>query len=300
MSRESLPHAKQFRGPKIPGQQAPGPIDMWRLVAGSAVAEVAPSRGGIVTRFAVGDDEVLYLDPLTLADRTQKVRGGIPVLFPIAGRLSGDRYQTGGRSYPMRQHGLARQAPWSVINVKMSQLTMEFRSDPATRASFPFEFSYRLIVDVGRAGFRSLVIESEIENLGKEPMPLHTGLHPYFLVPERDKAGVSVEVAASSAYDNVRGESTEWTGAADFTATELDLHLHGSSSGTATLNVPGKNPRVLTWNDMYTSTVMWTVSLKDFVCVEPWSGPGDALNTGVGLLTVEPGEIRRGEFVITV
>src|SRR5262245_48306902 len=92
--------------------KGPGGMDLWTLTYGSAVAEVVPQRGGLVSRFCVGDEEILYMDPETLADRTKNVRGGIPVLFPVAGRLSGDRYTRDGRSFPMRQHGLARLAPW--------------------------------------------------------------------------------------------------------------------------------------------------------------------------------------------
>lgn len=272
---------------------------MWRLTAGQAVAEVAPSRGGIVTRFAVGDDEVLYLDPRTLADKTEKVRGGIPVLFPIAGKLEGDRYQAQGRSYPMRQHGLARQAPWSVVNVEAAHLTMEFRSDAATRASFPFEFSYRITVDVGRAGFRSLALETVVENLGTQPMPLHTGLHPYFLVPERDKDRFTVDVTAGTAYDNISGQTRPFDGNLNFDA-ELDLHLSDVSGTEATLHVPGKLPRHLSFTGFYSQIVFWTLTVKDFVCVEPWSGPGNALNSGIGLITLEPGETAEGEFIVSI
>ena len=34
--------------------------------------------------------------------------------------------------------------------------------------------------------------------------------------------------------------------------------------------------------------VVWTLAGKDFVCVEPWSSPGNALNSGDRLLWLEP------------
>ena len=58
----------------------------FELTDGDAAATVVPERGGLVTRFAVGARELLYLDPATLADPTKNVRGGVPVLFPFAGR----------------------------------------------------------------------------------------------------------------------------------------------------------------------------------------------------------------------
>ena len=273
---------------------------MFRLSAGQAVAEVAPSRGGIVTRFAVGKDEILYLDEKTLADRKEKVRGGIPVLFPAAGRLTGDRYLIEGLGYPMRQHGLARHAAWTVIDVAQAHLTMEFRSSPATKITYPFDFVCRLTVDVGRAGYRSLVVELEIENLGQKPMPVHFGLHPYFNAPDKDKGAVRVQISAESAFDNTSGAYEPWNGVLDFTAPEVDLHLLHAQRGSATLEVPGRPTRKLQFSDGYSTLVLWTLAMKDFVCVEPWSGPADALNTGIGLRTVEPGDSCRGEFVISV
>ena len=37
---------------------------------------------------------------------------------------------------------------------------------------------------------------------------------------------------------------------------------------------------------------MWTLAGRDFVCVEPWTGPADALNSGESLLEIAPGESR--------
>ena len=283
---------KQFRGP--------GGLEMFRLMAGSAVAEVAPSRGGIITRFAVGKDEILYLDEKTLADRKEKVRGGVPVLFPIAGRLTGDRYLIDGLGYPMRQHGLARHAAWEVINVAQAHLTMELRSSPATMVTFPFEFSCRLTVDVGRAGYRSLAIEMTVENRSKHQMPLHCGLHPYFLLADQDKQQAMVQVSAAQALDNTTGQAFAWAGTVDLAAPEVDLHLHDVTERQATLQIPGKASRQFAWTELFSSIVLWTVAMKDFVCVEPWSGPADAFNTGVGLQLLAPGESRSGEFVISI
>lgn len=291
------PQAKIIRGT---GPGKANPIETWRIEAGTAVCEVAPSRGGIVTRFCVDGDEILYMDQATLRDRTQKVRGGIPVLFPIAGALSGDRYEVAGRSFAMRQHGLARQASWAVHKVGGARLVLEFRSTPATQASFPFDFSYRLAIDLGHAGFRSLVLESEFENTGHKPMPLHFGFHPYFLVTDAEKPQTRVSIPARSRVDNHSGERGEWDGVIDYSASIQDLHLSELFGQTATLDIPGKPRRTLTWDDSYTQIVVWTTALKDFLCIEPWSAPADALNSGIGLRTLPPGGTHRARFTIAV
>lgn len=290
--QDSHPRAQPFRGP--------GGLEMFRLSAGQTVVEVAPARGGLVTRFAVGKDEILYLDQKTLADPKANVRGGIPVLFPSAGRLTGDRYTVDGASYPMRQHGLARHARWSVIDVAQAHLTMEFRSSPVTKITFPFDFALRLTIDAGRAGYRSLAIETEVENLGRQPMPVHFGFHPYFLVADKDKAAARVQITAEEAFNSTRGGYEPWNGILDFTAPEVELHLMSVQGGAATLEVPGRPVRKLAFTELYRVLVLWTVAMNDFICLEPWSAPGDALNTGTGLRTLEPGDSCRGELVISV
>ena len=77
---------------------------MITLRADEALAEVVPERGAICSRLRIGGSEVLYLDPATLADPTKNVRGGIPVLFPIAGKPD--------PGSALKQHGFARNLPW--------------------------------------------------------------------------------------------------------------------------------------------------------------------------------------------
>lgn len=272
----------------------------WELSYGDAVAEVLPTRGGLVARFLVDDREILYLDRQSLRPG-QKVRGGIPVLFPVAGRLTADRFEAFGQSYPMRQHGLARHADWDVVEVAQAHLTMEFRSSPATLSTFPFPFVLRMTVDVGRAGGRTLAIEHQITNLGDRPLPLHLGLHPYFAVPDAVKPAVRIDTTATHGYDNVHGEPvTVDPGKIDFSARDLDLHLLDHGKSETRLRIPGRPTLHLQWSDLYQVLVLWTQPYMDFVCVEPWSAPGDALNTGQGLRHVPPGKTQAAWFTITV
>ena len=278
----------------------PSGIDFFRLRAGRAVAELAPGRGGLITRFAVDGDEILYLDRKTFLDRKQNVRGGIPVLFPIAGRLTGDRYQALGQSFPMRQHGLARHANWEVMDVEQARVSMEFRSSPASKVNFPFDFVLRMSVDLGRAGFRTLGLEISITNTGSQPMPTHFGLHPYFFVPDHDRDRIRVEVDAQYAFNNNTGESGPWNGHVDLTQPSVDLHLSDLQSQTSLIHIPGRPPRRIEMSDFFTTVVLWQSPLHDFLCVEPWSAPSDALNTGVCLRTLEPGDSLSGEVIISV
>ena len=144
--------------------------------------------------------------------------------FRPLGGSAGDRYSSGGKSYPMRQHGLARHAAWEVVDVQLAKVTMEFRSTPMSRVNFPFDFVLRMVVDLGRAGYRTLAIDVTVENTGPEPMPVHFGLHPYFLVSDKDRDRIRVEVDANYAFDNNSGETGPWNRELDLTVPGVDLH----------------------------------------------------------------------------
>ncbi len=257
-------------------------------VARSAVT-IVPSRGAIATRFRVGDRELLYLDESTLADPTKNVRGGIPVLFPSPGKLAGDRFARDGNSGAMKQHGFARDLAWDVGTVETSDVaraTLSLSSSDATLAMYPWSFAASLTFSLVGARLR---IDARIENTGREPMPFAFGLHPYFFVA--DKARARIATRATRAFDNVTKKDVPFAGF-DLTAKEVDLHLldHGSTESELTW---GDGARLaIRASPEHTRWVVWTVAGREFVCVEPWTAPANALNSGASLVVIAPGEAR--------
>src|SRR3954467_7816428 len=83
-----------------------------RHAPSQSVVEVCPERGALVTRYAWGGRELLYLDRQTLVDRAASVRGGIPILFPNPGRLPSERWSWNDAAGQLPQHGFARRLPW--------------------------------------------------------------------------------------------------------------------------------------------------------------------------------------------
>jgi galactose mutarotase-like enzyme len=276
------------------GQQGPlTPLETIVLEDPAARARVvvAPSRGGMVTRFEAFGTPVLFLDVATLVDESKNVRGGNPVLFPSPGPLAGDRFTRGGRSGSMKQHGFARQRAWSVVEQGPSDVTLELASDDATRAQYPWDFRARLRYALAGT---TLGIETRIESTAKgddEPMPFSLGFHPYFYVPDADKARARIATDATRAYDNVTKTVIDVKTPIDLTVKELDLHLFDHHGNSATLD-RGVDRIVVSGDPELGRWVIWTLAGKDFVCLEPWTSGADALNTGEGLLTLRPGETR--------
>jgi galactose mutarotase-like enzyme len=250
--------------------------------AGSAVV-ILPRRGALVTSFRVAGRELLYLDEATLADPSKNVRGGIPVLFPSPGKLENDEWRRDGRTGTMRQHGFARNVEWCAGPASSTAVTLTLASSPGTLAQYPWDFHAAFTFVLGGATLR---ISQRVQNTGSSPMPFGLGFHPYFRVT--DKRAVRVDTRATRAYDNVTKMAGPF-GGFDLTSPEVDLHLldHGSTESAlhfgegARLDVRA-SPDFARW-------VVWTLAGKDFVCLEPWTCPGNALNSGEGLITLAPG-----------
>jgi galactose mutarotase-like enzyme len=262
-------------------------LETYALVDGGCRVEVIPSRGALVTRMTVDGDEVLYLDAATVADPAKNVRGGIPVLFPIAGPLPGDTYPANRELYTLPQHGFARRMKWEVRQAEDSLLVLGLASTLETRRQFPWQFDARLTFSL--VGSR-LTLAFDVENRDPKPLPLHLGFHPYFAVADGAKAQARVETDATRAWDNRLKHDVPFNGL-DLTGDEVDLHLRDHSGpGTTLERGPGRRPVRLSWSPEYRLLVVWTLKGKDFVCVEPWTAAAGALATGEGLLHIAPGE----------
>jgi galactose mutarotase-like enzyme len=72
----------------------------------------------------------------------------------------------------------------------------------------------------------------------------------------------------------------------------VDLHLIDHNRSDSALTLPSGKIS-LKGSDAFQRWVIWTQPGKDFICLEPWTGPGNGLNTGEGLRTLAPGADER-------
>lgn len=257
-----------------------------------ASAVIAPERGALITSFKVRGRELLYLDQATFLDPSKNVRGGVPILFPTPGKLTGDRWHCDGRSGSMQQHGFARRLAWEASDVTPQAVTLTLRSDAATLAEYPWPFVATLQVAI--AGPR-LRLTMQVDNLGTSAMPFALGYHPYFLVS--DKAHARIDTDATRQFDNVSKAASALAGF-DLTGDELDLHLLDHSASSMSLHLGGEGTIEVNASPEFAHWVIWTVAGKDYVCIEPWTSPGNALNSGERLQRLAPGQSQRSVIEI--
>ena len=236
-----------------------------------ASARIAPARGAIVTALAVGGRDVLFMDRATLLDPAKSVRGGIPLLFPFAGRLDGDRLAHAGTT--MKQHGFGRNRSWRVVAQAPDALTVALEDDAATRAVYPHAFRAEQSFRVLPHGLR---VELLIENLGTGPLPVAPGWHPYFRCASADKPRVKpLDVAGL--------DPARFTPDAEF-----DFGVTAPASGHASFEVPGLGVLALSFSPEMRFLQCWGLPGRDYICLEPFLGPNNAINTPARL-DIAPG-----------
>jgi galactose mutarotase-like enzyme len=217
---------------------------MISLRAGDAVAEISPGRGAICTGLRIGNEELLYLDQSTFVDLTKNVRGGIPILFPVAGKPP--------EGSALQQHGWARNLSWQPTQTAANALECRLAND-----GFDLLLTYTL-------SERSLLLAMNIQGDG----PFQLGFHPYFNCI--DKAAARVDTKATRALDNQTGNEFPYS-PPDFANTQPDLRLLDHRDASTILHRGAQPPIKLRFSPEFKLLVLWTQPGKTFVCVEPWT-----------------------------
>lgn len=262
-------------------------------------AEVVPERGGILTRWQVQGQNVFYMDEERFTDPTLTVRGGNPILFPICGNLPDNTYTWKDQPYTLKQHGFARNLPWSVGDRTTDDgaaLTVELSSTDETRAVYPFEFHVAFTY-VLRGN--TLEIRQRVTNHSADSMPFSIGFHPYFGVVHKEQ--LQIQIPATELFDHISKTSHPYSGSFDFAQDEIDVAFPNLTAPTAQVTDPDRRLRLtIDVDPLFSTLVFWTVKGKEFYCLEPWTAGRNAMNTGDRLIHLPSGETLSTSVRLTV
>jgi galactose mutarotase-like enzyme len=261
---------------------------------GGTCAEVAPGLGGIVSSFTVpGPDgqprECLYRHPWFWEGHPTELRGGIPLLFPVCGRLLQDGtrglYHVGDRPYVLPIHGFALRLPWKVVQADTpDSIRLRLTDTPATHAMYPFPFELELDYAVSPARLDSRLT---VRNTGPEPMPYYAGWHPYFDAPPpgRGKEQTLFDIPARRRriYNDTLTDIV-----ATGPAPEFPVPITHPGINETLLEVdPGTQSRLLhpdgfairqSGDALLPCRQLYTLPDRPFFCDEPWMAPPGSMN----------------------
>lgn len=211
-----------------------------------------PERGGIVTSLKLKNKEILFFNEDTFNDIDLKVRGGIPVLFPNAGVLNDS-------SLP--RHGFARDLEWQGEKSKNGFKETLFSSEE-TRKIYPYDFHISITGNFEKDG--SFTLSQEIENKEEiKDMPISMGLHPYFKVSNLEKKNIKFDFdGGEMAQDKVK----DWS---DDKYISIDNPKIKDPNTFLKILIPDLGMLIVDVSIEYEKIWVWSMSGKDFICIEP-------------------------------
>ena len=249
-----------------------------------SLLRIVPERGGLITEWKSEGKELLYFDLERFIDQDKSIRGGIPILFPICGDLS-EGYLVGGKKYFLKQHGFARDLPWSIGLIKNNLgIRLKLSDTKDSRSSFPFLFTLQMDVLLKA---KSLQLSVKIYNKGKDPMPFCFGLHPYFHVSNLQK--IKIDGLPGKCIDQTTMKVTNASDQIRILDKGVDFLSYPSCS-VKLFDSLSRNVIELIHQEPIDTTVIWTDPPRQMVCLEPWTSPRNSLVTGDRKLKVEPQE----------
>jgi len=311
-------------------------MEVIRLADASRRIEVliVPSIGNNAYSIKVGGKEILWSPYRTLAElKAKPAMAGNPFLAPWANRIDQDAYFANGKKYLLNPelknfrydanhkpiHGLLVYASqWRVVSLKAgsggAQLTsrLEFWREPDWMAQFPFAHN---IETTHRLKDGALEIETALENISSQPMPLSVGYHTYYqapdaprddwkvtLLPARDHVVLNDLLIPTGERKPVSFPSPVALG--DVKLDDLFTNLVRDKAGRAEFRVQGKKQTIsVIFGPKYLVAVIYAPPGRDFICFEPMAAITNAFNLAHAgsygeLQSVAPGQTWRESFWI--
>jgi galactose mutarotase-like enzyme len=242
-----------------------------------------------------------------------------PLLFPIVGRLKGDQLRHRGASYPMTQHGFARDSRFEWAERTPSSCCLVLTDNEQTRARYPFAF--RLVVTYSLRG-TDLDVILEVTNPGDDILPASLGGHPAFnwpLLPGVPKTDYSLSfgqdepapvrrlkdglMRAAPEPSPIKGRVLALSERLfDDDAIILD-HL----ASTFVHYAADKGPSLdISWDGFRELGIWSKPGGAAFLCIEPWRGYAspsefdDEFSDKPGLMHIKPGGTERLRYRLGV
>lgn len=241
-----------------------------------------------------------------------------PVLFPIIGRMPGDQLVYGGVSYPISQHGFARDLEFNVDRISDSEV--EFTLDESAETLIHFPFAFRLEVRFVLVDATVLVTQT-VSNLAREPFSASLGAHPGFVWPLPGAANkaehrIEFEVPETAPIRRLANgllKPEPFPNPVSGSILQLDDSLFDAdavifdqlASRSVRYSALGAPSLTVSFPD-FPILGVWSKAPGEFVCIEPWFGMTAAedfsgeYSEKPHQFVLEPNESREFTYSVTI
>jgi len=285
--------------------------EQFRISAGGHAATIVEVGGG-VREYTVDGQPVLQSYPLeAMCDGAH----GAP-LIPWPNRLAGGRYSFGGVDYQVALnepeknnaiHGFLRWRSWHPLRHEPDRVTMATRLHPLE--GYPFALDVEVDYTLSDDG---LEVRTAATNSGEQACPYGCGQHPYLSPGDGlvDDCTLHLDAATRITTDDqrqlptgrqpVEGTRYDFRGGRRLADLQVDYaftDLTRDSAGKAwTRLVRPDGTSAELWVDqaypiveIYTADTLAPARRRRGLGTEPMTCPPNALQTGEGIITLQPG-----------
>ncbi len=222
--------------------------------------------------------------------------GSSPVLFPICSGLKDDEFVYEGKIYKLQKHGFARSAQWAVEHACENTATFLLSSQNCPCDNYPFKYEFRITYTL--LG-KKLSIEYNIKNLTDGDMYFSVGAHEAYNCPEGienyeiifDKKEILDAFQLKGpllSFDTINyGQNTNKLQLDHSLFSNDCLIFKNLNSRSATLHNKTTDQKIKIDFNGFDYMLIWTAPNAPFICIEPWCGITDNINTNKNLAEKE-------------
>jgi galactose mutarotase-like enzyme len=225
-----------------------------------------------------------------------------PVLFPIVGTLKNDEYFYNDKAYKLGRHGFARDMEFEAKDQTDNSISFLLRSNETTLQHFPFQFELIIKYSIENDNLTVTYIVKNISE--KDEMYFSIGAHPAFKVPlvaGTDYADYYLEFNKEeilprwpiSADGLIEKTPEPFLHDQDVLPLRKELFYkdalvfkHPNSSIISLLSNKTKHGFNFNFSG-FSYLGIWAAKNADFVCIEPWCGIADSVNSDQQIINKE-------------
>lgn len=218
-----------------------------------------------------------------------------PILFPIVGTLKGDTYYYENKSYQLSRHGFARDKKFQVVKHEDCKIVFSLKEDDETLQDYPFRFELQITYELL---YNQLKVEYSVSNNSNSKMYFSIGGHPAFALQNSFKEYSlkfegKTDLEFSLLENNLLLAQTQ-----KLETNNNELQLNYKQFEKDALVFKNQNIKAITIKEKDTDIVrinvenfpdlgIWTKNNAPFICIEPWFGHADRLETNQQLVEKE-------------
>lgn len=244
-----------------------------------------------------------------------------PVLFPAIGAIKDGFVYYKGKQYAVPRHGFIRNnADVQLVNQTADSLTFGLKASEKTLAIYPFEFEFLITYSLDQ---NKIIVNHKVINHGIDEMLFSVGGHPAFKCPLHEGEVYEDYYLEFYAVENDSTWLLEKNGLVSNTTKpvlentnilHLNRHLFDNDalifkhlvSKQVSLRSTKSSQVITVHYDDFKYLGIWAKPGGNFVCIEPWLGIADNVDsdqnfeTKEGILKLSAGETFEAKFVIEI